>query len=203
MYLTKLRLDIRRENIQKALGDCSEMHRDIQRMFGCERKAANILYRLVDNGGHPSVYIYSDKPLNADMVTVGGYSWVASMDMTDALNSIKEGDSFRFELVAYPSKKVRSSEGHHSKRVPIKTPAEQIDWLLRQANNKGFRVLDVTINKGSSDLVRVTSKVPPLRFKRICFAGVLEVIDRDAFKESVCKGIGPEKAYGMGMLMLV
>ena len=51
MYLTKIDLSIGNRGIQRALGDCQELHRIVMGLFEASRKDAGVLYRLrVDCG---------------------------------------------------------------------------------------------------------------------------------------------------------
>ena len=35
-----------------------------------------------------------------------------------------------------------------------------------------------------------------------CYTGLLQIVDAEAFRKTLCQGIGPGKAYGLGMLVL-
>ena len=38
--------------------------------------------------------------------------------------------------------------------------------------------------------------------RAVRFSGVLEITDAERFRDGYLRGVGPEKAYGLGMLML-
>lgn len=201
MYLSKLKLDVSNHSVRKALSDCSEMHRDIQRIFNSNRESNSILYRVVEIGRELSVYISSDTRITSDMIENNGYSLVVCKDMEKVINSISDGDVIRFDLVAYPSKKVSEDGRKNSRRVFLRSVNDQLEWLNRKAEQNGFSIESVEVEQLSP--ISCRSKASNLRLNRARFSGILTVNDRELFVRSVESGIGPEKSYGMGLLMLI
>ena len=46
MYLTKINMPIADRGVQRALGDCQQMHRMITGLFDTSRTGSQVLYRL-------------------------------------------------------------------------------------------------------------------------------------------------------------
>lgn len=135
-------------------------------------------------------------------------------------------ESFRFSLLANPTRKVRSNARgellKNSRRVPIfynpekkADPANRIDvrealvvWLASQGEAHGFRFdanalktvprpRQVFVKKSRADEARHAGVHAAVEF-----VGALQVVDPAAFREAVASGIGSAKAFGFGMLCL-
>ena len=63
MYLTKIDLQLQNRGIRRALGDCQQLHRMVTGLFGVDRESGKILYRVRQQHGQPSVYLYSESPV--------------------------------------------------------------------------------------------------------------------------------------------
>ncbi|MBB5907126.1 type I-E CRISPR-associated protein Cas6/Cse3/CasE [Actinoalloteichus hymeniacidonis] len=128
------------------------------------------------------------------------------------LPTIEPGRKLGFRLVANPTRAVfpeGSVPGNRGrgKPVPVRMPAEQLDWLARKGEQHGF-VLPLGRN-GEADIApaprpkltgrsdKNTITVEPVRFD-----GHLVVTDADSMRAAVFEGIGRAKSYGCGLLSL-
>lgn len=202
MYLTKITLSLADRSIQRALGDCQQMHRLIMGLFDTDRASANVLYRLRSAQGAIAVYIYSSAPLKSDRLTLG-MKFAGERDMGPWLESLSEGQRWNFDLLACPSKKVAVEGIKNSRRRILRTPDERTDWLRHKAMQNGFAVMTVR-ELGSS---QQTGHHPAENGGRLYidnyhYQGTLQVTDAALFRNVVSSGLGPGKAYGLGMLLL-
>jgi len=114
--------------------------------------------------------------------------------------------TYRFSLMANPTKKVRSApDGRllkNSRRVALSKREELLDWLRRKGEAEGFtfdaektrtipRPRQAFLKKGQAGLHTATE-----------FVGLLTVTDGVTFQKAATQGIGPAKAFGFGMLCL-
>jgi CRISPR system Cascade subunit CasE len=114
--------------------------------------------------------------------------------------------TYRFSLMANPTKKVRSApDGRllkNSRRVALSKREDLLDWLRRKGEAGGFtfeaektrtvpRPRQAFLKKGQAGLHTATE-----------FVGMLTVTDAAAFQIAATQGIGPAKAFGFGMLCL-
>jgi CRISPR system Cascade subunit CasE len=114
--------------------------------------------------------------------------------------------TYRFSLMANPTKKVRSApDGRllkNSRRIALSKREDLLDWLRRKGEAGGFtfeaektrtvpRPRQAFLKKGQAGLHTATE-----------FVGLLTVTDAAAFQIAATQGIGPAKAFGFGMLCL-
>lgn len=200
MHLCKLRLDISSPSVRQAMRDCNDMHRNLMRAFDVDRANAGMLYRVVQTDTSVDVFVLSSQVGQWARVEPLGYHLMRLTDISALKDKYGNQAILRFSLLAYPSKKVAGG-GKNSKRVLLLDDAERIAWLRRQGEKNGFAVLEahqdgkeVQLSSGRSTGTFKLSGVP--------IAGVLQITDAEAFWRGYQQGIGPEKAYGLGLLML-
>ncbi len=203
MYLTCATIDRLHPSARQALGDCCDMHRNVMKLFAsaqATRENGQILYRVLEEAGQPRLYITSlTKPDLSQAAWLQYGQDMRQRDLSPLLNGFEAGTTLRFDLLAHPSKKVDAGRSN-SARVFLKTQEERHAWLERQGEKNGFSLCacheDVPYD------VLGKRKTGLLQLRAVRFDGVLRVTDAAAFRKGYACGIGPEKAYGLGMLML-
>jgi CRISPR system Cascade subunit CasE len=141
-----------------------------------------------------------------------------------------KGQRLRFRLVANPTRKIDTKSGPDGQkrngiRIPVPSASEIADWRLKnpakdarifidfrlfewlacRAEEKGFIVEEepTTIHPG---YIYVNKKKKPddkgQRLRTVRYDGILQVIDPDGLRKTVIQGLGPGKAYGLGLLSL-
>ena len=201
VYLTKLVIPLENRTAAEALGDCQKMHRLICSFFGTGRQEENLLYRIRVLRGSIQVYLCSEHPVEAlpDTVRLAG-----QRDMTKWLNSFAANACFGFDILTCPCRKVHQAErDRNSQRRILREPGERMDWLNRKAEQNGFQIMDVReLEQSHSYGRRSSEKGGALHLDAYHYQGTLRITDPELFRKAVREGIGPEKAYGLGMLML-
>ena len=74
------------------------------------------------------------------------------------------------------------------------------NWLNRIGQRSGFRVENFSINAVNQHKFR--NKAHRISFDSIDLQGILSVTDPDLFLETLSKGVGSEKSFGFGLLLL-
>jgi len=117
------------------------------------------------------------------------------------LAALQEGLPLRFRLRCRPSKRIAES-GHpdEGKRKTLRTKEEIFEWLRRKGGENGFDVKDVAFDRVYWHESKGGKDAKPLG--AVQFDGILVVTDPDKLREAVRNGIGPQKAYGFGLLSL-
>lgn len=208
MYLSKIILDVRHPSARQALRDVNDMHRNLMAGFdipaaqGAPRAENHVLYRLFSN--REQVYLLVSSAVRPDprALSARGYHTEDAMirDVSALEGVLVNGKRLRFELLASPCKKVDAG-GKNSRREFLKTPEERMAWLCRKGEQGGFQVLVADEISGRVDVCGRRGAMP-IKNSAVLFSGTLRVTDQQTFWQSYVNGIGPGKAYGMGMLNL-
>ncbi|MFZ4508742.1 MAG: type I-E CRISPR-associated protein Cas6/Cse3/CasE [Fimbriimonas sp.] len=202
VYLSRIVLNAKHPQARSEAEHPYELHRTICKAFA-EPDEARILFRADgDRPGELNVIVQSlVAPDWSRLETHEGYVRQLDEPKLIELGALRVGLLLRFRLRCRPSKRIGET-GHpdEGKRKSLKTKDEIFDWLRRKADENGFEVQDVAFDriywfesKGGKD-------EKPLG--AVQFNGILVVTDPEKLREAVRNGIGPQKAYGFGLLSL-
>ena len=203
MLLTCAAIDRRHPSARQALGDCCDMHRNVMRLFAPEdnmRAEACVLFRVLEERGTARLYLTSATPPDLSRAAWLFYGRDARQrDLSPLLERFRPGIVFGFDLLAYPCKKVDVGRAN-SVRAFLTTPEERRAWLLRQGEKNGFALRALREDEPAD--MRGKRRTGLVQIRAVRFSGVLEITDAERFRDGYLRGVGPEKAYGLGMLML-
>lgn len=135
-----------------------------------------------------------------------GYFQDAQLKAFD-LAGVREGQTFRFRLRANVTvNRWRDGQdrqaGERTRREALRGAREQLDWLDRQGERGGFRVLGADIaHSGNARLYKAPGGRPITLFA-VTFEGLLATTDPARLEGAVRGGIGKAKALGFGLLSL-
>ncbi len=186
----------------KALVSPSIFHGAIESSFDGVR--ARRLWRIDDLHGKKYILILSESvpDLKAFAEQFGYADKYETKDYSPLLDRITNGGKWQFRLTANP---VVSKS--HGKIMAHITPEYQKKWLGNRAEKLGFFLDEAEFQTVQSKWYDFYKK-NNAETSRVCllsvtFEGVLTITDADKFRETLCQGIGREKAYGQGMLTVV
>ena len=200
MYLSRIDLHLSSPAVRQALRNCQDMHRTLMKGFDCGREEAGMLYRVIRTDDAIFVYVQSTKRPQWERIEKSGYQCTRMQDISALPEKLLQGTVLRFSLLACPSKKVKG-EGKNSQRVLLRGAEERLEWLTREGEKHGFSLLEA---HESAKEEKISGKKNSGEFflAGVPFEGVLRITDEAIFQNAFKQGIGPEKAYGFGMLML-
>lgn len=202
MYLSRLILNAKHSQTRSEVDHPYELHRTICKAFE-NPENARILFRAdTQRPGQVDVIVQSLiipdwSRLNAEP------KYLTRIDEPKeiALGGLKNGMVLKFRARCRPSKRVgdkaREDKG---KRRAITDKDEVFAWLHRKAEENGFDVKDVAFDRVYWYESKGGKADKPIG--AVQFDGVLVVTDPDKLREAVRNGIGPQKAYGFGLLSL-
>lgn len=217
MFLSRLRLNVRSQQVRRDLSDCHEMHRTLMSAWPeadtvrPPRQALAVLFRLeaARAGREPTLLVQS--LVRPDWHRLpAGYTVEAETKAIDSLyDSFEAGTSLRFRLRANATRSVAESRDRRGRRVELTRREDQLAWLERQAVANGFRIM--TGEGGPMVHVERTEKLTGRRtvpggakatvsVGATLFEGVLVVTDPQRFRSALVGGLGHAKAYGCGLL---
>jgi len=207
MYLSRLTIDRTNPGARQSLRDCQDMHRTIMQAFPDTaskntREDLNVLYRLYAGEKAISLYVLSDIRPDWERIRSFGFLPGGCKDISRLPDAFEPGRNFAFDIMLQPSKKVGRADGN-SQRVMLKSQEERNLWLERKAEENGFEMIWFR-EEGQNKLFgkHKSGNGGPVYLSAIRYTGVLSVTNKDRFENAYRKGIGPGKAYGLGMLML-
>lgn len=202
MYLSRIELNIGLRETMKALVSPSKFHGAIEESFSGGR--ARRLWRIDDLYGKKYMLILSEEIPNLEhFVGQFGYAGVyETKDYAILLNRVSDGMKWRFKLTANPT--ISKS---HGKIMAHVTPEYQKKWLMDRAERCGFLLEDnefqTVWSKWYNFSKKDGDKSANIRLLSVTFEGMLTISDAEKFRETLCKGIGREKAYGQGLMTIV
>ncbi|MHB0979854.1 MAG: type I-E CRISPR-associated protein Cas6/Cse3/CasE [Thermoleophilia bacterium] len=227
MFLSRLMLDSRSPAVRRDLADRHGLHRSVMCAFpdveGDEaRGRLGVLFRIEsgDGGRGLRLYVQSAEVPDWSRLSEGYLLSVpenpACRPLEAAYECLKDGAVLSFTLAANPTRKVGTTlksereAGHkeNGKRVPIRDPLQQVEWLVRKGEQGGFELLPSERN-GSPDVA--LREEPMVRGRRsgtglslccVVYRGHLRISNREAFMETLRGGVGPGKAYGLGLMLI-
>ena len=203
MYLTRIDLNRLDKGVHYALSDCQRMHRMVMGLFGQSRQEAECLYRLRTEGTEVSLYLYSHSPVLREKL-LPSMRLAGERDVSAWLDQMREGQAFRFDLLAMPSQKIAMKGNKNSRRTTLRTEQERLSWLQRKGEQNGF----VLLSAQEREPVRLAGQHSAENGGRMYwgayhYTGALQITDSRLFRQAVSQGVGPGKAYGLGMLLLM
>ena len=202
MVLSRIELTLSDPGVRAALADAQKLHRLVTGLFGTARQDVDLLYRLRTQGTVVTLYLYSSVPPAPERL-LPCMRLTGSRDLADWLEQMQIGMTLGFDLLTMPFKKAPDADGKNSRRRVLRTEEERMAWLARKAEQNGFELLSVREQIGEKlRAVHAPDQGGRLYLDTYQYSGTLCITDADAFRNAVQRGIGPGKAYGLGMLLL-
>lgn len=201
MYISRLRLNPGSRQVASEMARPYEMHRTLLRAFGQDGLSSDdgrILFRLeLPGDGFPQVLVVSpDRPRWGSLPE--RYT-LEQPECAEYRPALSKGRPYHFRLRARPAVKKSEFGQRQGRRVTLQSTQEREQWLRRKGQQHGFRVLSVEASEQSwVDSRDGASERQPC----VVFDGVLEAVDPEALRLALFGGIGPQKAFGFGMLTL-
>ncbi len=202
MYLWRIEMDLSSPRIRQALMDRQKMHQLVTGLFGASRKDADLLYRYKTIGVKVLIYIYSSTQIEKGTLS-GDVRLSAGQEVSGWLAGMQNGMVMNFDLLTMPFKKVYDGTHKNSRRRLLRQAEDRIEWLNRKAEQNGFSI--ITVREDPAE--RVFGIHPAARGGKLYldtwrYTGTLRIEDETRFRSGVQNGIGPDKAYGLGMMLL-
>ena len=133
-----------------------------------------------------------------------GDGW-QTRDYSPLLDRITPGSRWQFRLCANPTYSVPAGPGQRGRVCAHSTVEHQLQWLMGQSDKHGFLLEPdgFTVTGAKWYRFRKGGKGRNVTFLAVTYDGILEVRDPVRFREALCRGIGPGKAYGAGLMTIV
>lgn len=193
MYLSIVQPDFSRVNVARALINEQDMHRNIQAMFNLDRQTANVLYRTIPSKDMRRSVICVQS--NAIPKSTEDIKVITCVNADERVAKVKDNMIIAFDVLLRPAKR------HEGKSALIREKDARMDWVKALGTKYGFTVRTVhelsQIKKSIHHTGTRAGRIDGWRY-----TGTLIVDHAETFKKAYITGIGRDKSYGFGMLML-
>jgi len=221
LYLSRLLLNPRSKAVQRDLADPQELHRTIMSAFPPSdnpgegpRERFGILHRLDLDRRQARLLLYVQSQVKPDwsalppdyLLPLADQDNPATKSVAEVYQTLRAGMVLSFRLKANPSRKIDTKTGpdgrrRHGRRVELVKEEDQVQWLKRKGEQSGFKLLDVRTGGLAKERSR-SRRGPTPTLAGLLFEGRLQITDPELFRQALSRGIGPGKAYGLGLLSL-
>lgn len=206
LYLSRVRLNVKKRSTQLALASPNKFHGAVERCFldKNERK----LWRVDKLGNNYYLMILSpEKPCFSSIKEQFGFC--GDMDeikcYDNFLQSIQKDSVWQFRLAANPTRSIDDGDKKRGKVVAHVSEKYQMEWLKKKALKNGFTVLTdgSCVVESEWKTFYKNDNGSRVRLKETVFQGILRVDDVKLFQNALVNGIGRGKAYGMGLITIM
>ncbi|MBU4304882.1 MAG: type I-E CRISPR-associated protein Cas6/Cse3/CasE [Candidatus Omnitrophica bacterium] len=187
------------------------LHQTVWDLFGDNPdRRRDFLYRLDFVGRVPLVYTVSSRaPNNAK-----GLWRIESKDYAPRLetgmkigfsvriNPTIKRDGKRHDVVMDAKYKARANDSN--REVSIQELIADLcgRWFEKRAQQNGFKILQFRADGYQQIRFNKAKGGKPVRYSIVDITGALEVIDQKLFGNVLFEGVGPEKGFGCGLMLV-
>ena len=196
MYISKYNLNIGNPKVKQALNDVDKMHRLVWGLFEdtsdfcVSREGLGILYRVITCKDKTFLVIQSNMKPNLTMQSaVGEQIYCVTDEVME--NKLRMLGQVNFNILVNPTCYI------DEKRKYISKVSDRYAWMRKQAEKNGFEIIQM--DEVASEFWKGQKGSHLISFGVSEYKGTLKIIDFDKFYACVKKGIGKEKAYGLGL----
>ena len=185
MYITKIEVDMTRSKNYLGFTDIGYFHSVLENCFEGERE-------------HPLWQIAGNNILMVSKRIPAVPEWFGKAQTKEYNPNIPENTILHYCITANPTIK------KNGKRIPLNVnrtrahPYCVTDWLQDRLRVNGAEVLVVNVSENKT----IKAKGGKAKFFAVTFDGVLIVKDKKKFENALISGVGHEKAYGCGLLLV-
>lgn len=199
MVLSRLILNLNSERARRDYSNPYELHSTIRRLV--EHSNERPLWRLEEGiqfGSPPAVLIQTSFTPDIDNLREYDPKYALSFEArkNKLIDNVSVGDVLCFRLRANPTVM------RERKRHGLFREGDQHNWISRQIEKSGNRLLEVTISRSQTENFRKRFRGPSITLQSVVFDGKIEVLSPTGLKQIVTDGVGPAKSFGFGLVTL-
>lgn len=206
MYLSRVELDLTRPATMVALSAPQKLHGAVESSFPGERRRR--LWRLDRLGERLYLLILSEDipDLSGVAEQFGTGAEPETRNYDPLLQRITAGSCWNFRLTANPTKSCKGNDPEVRGTVEAHCSVKfQKKWLMERAEKHGFALDEdgFTVTNIKWQHFHKKHYIRPVTLLAVTYEGVLRVTDPEAFRQTLCNGMGRGKAYGLGMMTVI
>jgi CRISPR system Cascade subunit CasE len=216
MFISKMMLSkdsSRKSKFWQIFDNEYALHQSVWDLFGDNPdRERDFLYRMETIGKWPVVYAISNRrPLDFrelwDM-EIKDYDPKIKADMrlgfTVRVNPTRKRDGKRHDVVMDAKYRGRSGESGKEDKKPLAQIVTEtcVEWLKDRGEKNGFDILSARADGYRQSQFVKRKEGLRIRYSTVDFTGVLRVRDEKIFKSVLLEGLGPEKGFGCGLMLV-
>lgn len=208
MYLSRVIIDSQDRRKIKDLTHLGAYHNWVESSFPeefREKTRSRKLWRIDTLRGEKYLMLVSEKEPDKQRFEKYGVPGSAeTKDYNKFLQTIGEGQNYRFRVTLNPVKAISQGTGKRGRIVPEITAEQQLQFLESRADKLGFKLIpnEYRIVERSWEPFRKQGQ-KMIRLSKATYEGILRVTDKDLFYHTLTDGIGKKKAYGFGLMTVI
>jgi len=214
LYLSRVQLDRRDPQVSRIVGDAQMLKSWVIKPFGDTARDQNgMLYSVEIVNNVVLLYVQSHTAQNWWFTAGSPHVTVTEPKrIEEQIDHLRQGAAYKFRVavaayddVAAPDRPDRNGRPA-TRRRHLELPQQQVGWLNKRLSGAArIEWISGTVTgtvEGVQQDVEGMPKNNRIAFKRTTISGKLTVHDPEALAMIRRRGIGPEKAYGCGLLHL-
>lgn len=208
MYISRVEIDVKNRKKIKNLSHVAAYHSWVEDSFPKEKKLENRTRKLwrVDTLNNKTylILVSQEKPNFSCLEKYGVEGTVESKQYDTFLNSIKNGDRYRFRITLNPVISLSQGSGNKSLIKPHVTIEYQRKYLIDRSIKNGFELDEnefSIVERGYENFYKSGQK--KVRLVKATYEGILTVKSADLLKDVLIKGMGKKRAYGFGLMTVI
>lgn len=208
MYISRVEVDVKNRKKIKNLSHVAAYHSWVENSFPKEKKLENRTRKLwrVDTLNNKTylILVSQEKPNFSCLEKYGVEGTTESKQYDTFLNSIKNGDRYRFRITLNPVISLSQGSGNKSLIKPHVTIEYQRKYLIDRSIKNGFELDEnefSIVERGYENFYKSGQK--KVRLVKATYEGILTVKSADLLKDVLIKGMGKKRAYGFGLMTVI
>lgn len=208
MYISRVEIDVKNRKKIKNLSHVAAYHSWVEDSFPKEKKLENRTRKLwrVDTLNNKTylILVSQEKPNFSCLEKYGVEGTAESKQYDTFLNSIKNGDRYRFRITLNPVISLSQGSGNKSLIKPHVTIEYQRKYLIDRSIKNGFELDEnefSIVERGYENFYKSGQK--KVRLVKATYEGILTVKSADLLKDVLTKGMGKKRAYGFGLMTVI
>lgn len=208
MYISRVEVDVKNRKKIKNLSHVAAYHSWVEDSFPKEKKLEDRTRKLwrVDTLNNKTylILVSQEKPNFSCLEKYGVEGTAESKQYDTFLNSIKNGDRYRFRITLNPVISLSQGSGNKSLIKPHVTIEYQRKYLIDRSIKNGFELDEnefSIVERGYENFYKSGQK--KVRLVKATYEGILTVKSADLLKDVLTKGMGKKRAYGFGLMTVI
>ena len=187
------------------------LHQTVWDLFGDNPdRRRDFLYRLDCLGRMPLVYTVSSRAPNDSKglwrIESKEYSPKVGNGMRLGLsvrvNPTVKRDGKRHDVVMDAKYRARTNDSNGELSVQELIADSCGKWIEKRAQENGFKMLQFRAEGYRQNRFNKAKGGEPVRYSTVDITGALEVVDQKLFSDVLFDGVGPEKGFGCGLMLV-